>query len=135
GQAFSDKVVGDIAGGDYKDIMAGLEYVIGRYDFIDSESMGVTGRSYGGYMTNWVIAQTDMFDAAVAVSHISNLITQWAGGNNYLWIESDMELRPFENYELAWARSPMKYVQGATTPTLFINGRWDNGTTLSQATN
>jgi dipeptidyl aminopeptidase/acylaminoacyl peptidase len=135
GQDFSDEVVGDIAGGDYKDIMDGLEYAIGRYDFIDSESMGVTGGSYGGYMTNWVITQTDMFDAAVPVSSISNLITQWAGGNNYLWYESDMESKAFENYELAWARSPMKYVQGATTPTLFIHGRWDNGTTLTQATN
>lgn len=134
GQEFSDKVVGDIAGGDYRDIMAAVEYVVGRYKFVDKERMGVTGGSYGGYMTNWVITQTDRFDAAVSVSGISNLITQWSGGNNYLWFESDMEMRPFENYDLAWARSPLKYVQGATTPTLFVNGRWDNGTTLTQAT-
>jgi dipeptidyl aminopeptidase/acylaminoacyl peptidase len=135
GQAFSDEVVGDIAGGDYKDIMAGLEYAIGRYKFIDSESMGVTGGSYGGYLTNWAITQTDMFDAAVPVSSISNLITQWSGGNLYLWYESDMESKAFENYELAWSRSPMKYVQGATTPTMFIHGRWDNVTPYPEAIN
>jgi len=134
GQKFSDRVVGDLAGGDYKDIMHGLNYAIGRYEFIDEDRMGVTGGSYGGYMTNWVITQTDRFDAAVSVSSISNLITQWGAGNNFLWFESDMGIKPHENYEMAWDRSPLKYVQGATTPTLFINGRWDNGTALSQTT-
>ena len=134
GQKFSDRVVGDLAGGDYRDIMHGLNYAIGRYEFIDEERMGVTGGSYGGYLTNWVITQTDRFEAAVSVSSISNLITQWSGGNLYLWYESDMGVKPYENYELSWNRSPLKYVQGATTPTLFVHGRWDNVTPYPQAT-
>jgi len=52
GQAFSDGVVGDIGGGDCQDLMTGLDYAIGRYKFIDADRMGVTGVSYGGYMTN-----------------------------------------------------------------------------------
>jgi dipeptidyl aminopeptidase/acylaminoacyl peptidase len=46
-----------------------------------------------------------------------------------------MESKAFENYELAWSRSPMKYVQGATTPTMFIHGRWDNVTPYPEAIN
>jgi dipeptidyl aminopeptidase/acylaminoacyl peptidase len=133
GQAFSDKVVGDIGGGDYQDIMNGLDYAIGRFDFIDSERMGITGGSYGGYLTNWITTHTNRFKAAVPVSSISNLITQWSGGSNPLWYESDMKTMPFEDYERAWDVSPLKYVHGASTPTLFINGRWDFITTLNQA--
>lgn len=133
GQAFNDMVVGDIAGGDYQDIMTGVNYAIGRYDFIDSEHMGVTGTSYGGYMTNWINTQNNRFDAAVPVSGISNLITQWSDGANFLWYQSDMKVRPYENYDKAWDVSPMKFVQGASAPTLFINGRWDNVTSLKQA--
>lgn len=133
GQAFSDEVVGDIAGGDYKDLMTGLDYAIGRYKFIDPDRMGVTGVSYGGYMTNWIITHTNRFDAAVAVSSISNLISAWSEGSNPLWFESDMEKMPLEDYERAWDVSPLKYVHGATTPTLFVNGRWDFITSLNQA--
>jgi dipeptidyl aminopeptidase/acylaminoacyl peptidase len=133
GQAFSDGVVGDIGGGDYQDIMTGLDYAIGRYKFIDAENMGVTGVSYGGYLTNWITTHTNRFKAAVPVSGISNLITQWTEGANALWYESDMEVMPFENYDRAWDVSPMKYIHGASTPTLFINGRWDFITSLNQA--
>lgn len=133
GQAFSDGVVGDIGGGDYQDVMTGLDYAIGRYDFIDPENMGVTGVSYGGYLTNWITTHTNRFKAAVPVSGISNLIGQWSEGANPLWFESDMEVMPSENYERAWNVSPLKYIHGASTPTLFINGRWDFITSLNQA--
>lgn len=133
GQAFSDGVVGDVGGGDYRDVMTGLDYAIEQYDFLDPEYMGVTGTSYGGYLSNWIITQTDRFKAAVPVSSISNLISAWSEGSNSLWYESDMESMPLENYELAWDRSPLKYVENAKTPTLFINGRWDFITSLNQA--
>jgi dipeptidyl aminopeptidase/acylaminoacyl peptidase len=133
GQAFSDGVVGDIGGGDYQDVMTGLDYAIGRYDYIDSKYMGVTGVSYGGYLTNWITTHTNRFRAAVPISSISNLIGQWSEGSNPLWFESDMEVMPFENYELAWDVSPLKFIHGASTPTLFVNGRWDFITSLTQA--
>lgn len=134
GQAFSDKVVADLGGDDYRDIMFGLDYAIGRFKYIDSDRMGVGGVSYGGYMTNWIITHTNRFKAAVSVSGISDLITQWSGGNLFLWYESDMGgIKPYENYELAWDRSPLKYVVGATTPTLFVHGRWDNDVPMKQA--
>lgn len=67
------------------------------------------------------------------MSGISNLVSAWSEGANFLWFESDMEFMPFENYEKAWDVSPLKYVANAKTPTLFVNGRWDFITTLNQA--
>jgi dipeptidyl aminopeptidase/acylaminoacyl peptidase len=113
--------------------MQGLDHAISRFDFIDSDNLGVTGGSYGGYLTNWITTHTNRFKAAVPVSSISNLIGQWSEGSNPLWYESDMKAPPYENYEKAWDVSPLKYVRNAKTPTLFINGRWDFITSLNQA--
>jgi dipeptidyl aminopeptidase/acylaminoacyl peptidase len=133
GQAFSDLVVGDIGGGDYRDVMTGLDVAIERYGYIDAENLGVTGVSYGGYLTNWITTHSDRFNAAVPISGISNLVSAWSEGSNFLWFESDMEKMPFEDYEKAWDVSPLKYIRNASTPTLFINGRWDFITSLNQA--
>lgn len=133
GQAFSDAVVGDLAGGDFRDIMTGVDYALGRYDFIDPENMGLTGISYGGYLTNWIITQTHRFKAAVPISGLSNLISAWSEGCNSDWFETDMGFKPYEDYDRAWQVSPLKYIQGCATPTLFINGRWDFITTVNQA--
>lgn len=133
GQAFSDACVGDLGGGDYKDIMACVDYVVENYEFIDPERMGVTGGSYGGYMTNWIITRNNRFRAAVPVASISNLISQWGTDGNTLWFESDGGFMPFEDYEKAWAMSPLKYVANCKTPTLFIHGAWDFCVNLGQA--
>ena len=133
GQTFSDLCVGDLGGGDYRDLMSGVDYVLKRYDFIDPERLGVTGISYGGYMTNWVITHTRRFKAAVPISSISNLISMWGTGCNPDWFESDMGFMPMEDYDRAWSVSPLKYIKNCTTPTLFVTGAWDFVTTLYQA--
>jgi len=132
GQKFSDGCVGDLGGGDYQDIMACVDYVLKNHDFIDSKRLGVTGGSYGGYMTNWVITHTNRFKAAVSVASISNLISDWADANPD-WFESDGGFMPFENYEKAWSMSPLKYVTNCQTPTLFIHGAWDFCVNLGEA--
>lgn len=132
GQKFSDGCVGDLGGGDYKDIMACVDYVLQKYDFVDPKRMGVTGGSYGGYMTNWVITHTDRFKAAVSVASISNLISDWADANPD-WFESDGGFMPMDNYEKAWDMSPLKYVKNCKTPTLFIHGAWDFCVNLGEA--
>ncbi len=133
GQKFSDGCVGDLGGGDYKDLMCGVDYVLKKYDFIDPDRLGVTGGSYGGYMTNWIITHTNRFKAAVPVASISNLISQWGTDANTLWFESDGGGMPFENYEKAWDMSPLKYIKNCNTPTLFIHGAWDFCVNLGQA--
>jgi dipeptidyl aminopeptidase/acylaminoacyl peptidase len=132
GQKFSDGCVGDLGGGDYKDIMACVDYVLGKYKFIDPNRLGVTGGSYGGYMTNWVITQNNRFKAAVPSASISNLISDWADANPD-WFESDGGFMPMDNYDKAWSMSPLKYVKNCKTPTLFIHGAWDFCVNLAQA--
>jgi dipeptidyl aminopeptidase/acylaminoacyl peptidase len=132
-QKFSDLVVGDLGGGDYKDLMAGVDYVLERYKFLDGERMGVTGISYGGYMANWITTQNNRFKASVPISGLSNLISAWTQGSNPDWFETDMGFMPFEDYDKAWAVSPLKYIKNCKTPTLFINGRWDFITAVNQA--
>lgn len=133
GQKFSDGCVGDLGGGDYKDVMACLDFVLGKFKFVDPQKMGVTGGSYGGYLTNWIITQNNRFKAAVPVASISNLISDWGTDANTDWFESDGGFMPFENYEKAWAMSPLKYVKNCKTPTLFIHGAWDFCVNLGQA--
>jgi dipeptidyl aminopeptidase/acylaminoacyl peptidase len=133
GQKFSDGCVGDLGGGDYKDIMACVDHVLEEFDFVDPERLGVTGGSYGGYMTNWIITHTNRFKAAVPVASISNLISQWGTDANALWFESDGGFMPFEDYEKAWDMSPLKYIKNCKTPTLFIHGAWDFCVNLGQA--
>jgi len=133
GQKFSDGCVGDLGGADYKDVMACVDYVIDKYKFVDGERMGVTGGSYGGYMTNWIITQNNRFKAAIPVASISNLISMWGTDANTLWFESDGGFMPFENYDKIWAMSPLKYITNCKTPTLFIHGAWDFCVNLGQA--
>jgi dipeptidyl aminopeptidase/acylaminoacyl peptidase len=125
--------VGDIGGGDYRDLMAGVDYALKKYDFLDAGRMGVSGISYGGYMSQWISTQTDRFKASVPISGISNLISAWSEGANSDWFETDMGFMPMDDYDRAWAASPLKYIKNCKTPTLFINGRWDFITTLQQA--
>lgn len=133
GQEFSDLIVGDLCGGEYRDLMIGLDYVLEKYPFIDSNRLGVTGGSYGGYLANWIITQTDRYKAAVSVASISDILTQWATGGDDLWFESDGGFVPIDNFEKAWNMSPIKHIKNCRTPTLFVHGAWDFCTNLNQA--
>jgi dipeptidyl aminopeptidase/acylaminoacyl peptidase len=75
GQKFSDGTLGEWGGGDYKDLMVGVDEALRRQSWIHPERLGVTGGSYGGFMTNWIITQTPRFKAAVASASLSNLIS------------------------------------------------------------
>ncbi len=61
-QSFVDAVRGDYGGGDYQDIMDGVDYVLANYDWIDESRLGLTGGSYGGFMTNWAVGHTNRLD-------------------------------------------------------------------------
>lgn len=132
GQEFSDLIVGDLCGGEYRDLMVGLDYVLKTYPFIDPERLGLTGGSYGGYLTNWIITQTNRYKAAVPVASISDILSDWGTDSNPLWFESDGGFMPIDDHERAWEMSPMKYVKNCKTPTLFIHGAWDYCVNLNQ---
>ncbi len=125
GDEFAD-IRGDYGGQDYRDIMGFVDAALEQYGFIDGEKLGVTGGSYGGFMTNWIIGHTGRFKCAASQRSISN----WFSFGN----TSDIGERfardqtggtVWENSELAWAQSPLKYADRVTTPTLFLHSDED----------
>lgn len=114
---------GDI---DYDDLMRFVDTTIVKTNFIDKRRIGVTGGSYGGVMTNWIIGHTDRFRAAASQRSISSWISftmlsdigysfgyAYTGGN------------PWNNYENLWKQSPLAYANRVKTPTLFIHSEED----------
>jgi dipeptidyl aminopeptidase/acylaminoacyl peptidase len=117
---------------DYADLMAWTDYVE-ELAFIDPKQMGVTGGSYGGYMTVWIIGHTRRFKAAVAQRCVSNLTSMW-GSSDYNWaFELDlMKQPPYENLQRAWDFSPIKYIREVKTPTLVIHSEMDHRCPIEQ---
>jgi len=133
GQKFSDGTLNEWGGGDYKDLMAGVDEVLRKNSWIDQDRMGVTGGSYGGFMTNWIITQTPRFKAAVSVASVSNLISFYSTSLYQDLIHGEFGGFPWDNYDLLWQWSPLRYVRQAQTPTLFIHGEQDNDVHITQA--
>jgi dipeptidyl aminopeptidase/acylaminoacyl peptidase len=133
GQAFSKGTLLNWGGGDYQDLMLGLDFAINNYSWIDGEKLGVTGQSYGGYMTNWIITQTNRFKAAVVDGGISNLIS-FAGTSLYhSLMESEFNGSVYDNFPLLWQWSPLRNVKNVSTPALFLHGTKDNEVPVTQA--
>ena len=133
GQKFLDGTINNWGGGDYRDLMAGVDYALEHNEWIDEDRMGVTGGSYGGYMTNWVITQTDRFSAAVTYASLTNLISFYGTSLYHLLIENEFPGNIWDNYDLLWHWSPMSHVKNVTTPTLFIHGDVDHDVPITQA--
>ena len=135
GQAFTDGCVGNWGGGDYSDLMAGVDYMLKTHPDIDPDRLGVTGGSYGGFMTNWIITQTHRFKAAVAVASLSNLTSFYATSLYQDLVHAEFNGFPWsgDNFSRLWQWSPLAHVAGVTTPTLFIHGEQDNDVHITQA--
>ena len=133
GQRFSDGSANNWGGGDYRDLMTGLDYVLKTHPRLDGNRLGVTGGSYGGFMTNWVITQTQRFKAAVAVASLSNLISFYATSMYQDLVHAEFNGYPWDNFDTVWKWSPLAHVRSVTTPTLFIHGEQDNDVHITQA--
>ncbi|MBK8316226.1 MAG: S9 family peptidase [Acidobacteria bacterium] len=133
GQKFADGCINDWGGGDYRDLMRGVNEALGRFPFIDGDRMAVTGGSYGGYMTNWVITQSDRFKAAVASASLSNLISFYSTSLYQDLIHAEFNGYPWDNFDILWDRSPLKHVKNAKTPLLLLHGEQDNDVHMTQA--
>ncbi|MEC1262134.1 S9 family peptidase [Bacillus swezeyi] len=134
GQDFVNRVRGDYGGGDFDDVMAAVDHVLGRYDFIDQERLGITGGSYGGFMTNWAVGHTNRFKAAVTQRSISNWISFYGVSDiGYFFTEWQLGLDLFENPDKLWDRSPLKYADRVETPLLILHGERDDRCPVEQA--
>ncbi len=125
GEEHSKAIWNDWGGADYDDITAWVDYVSAK-PYIDRKRMGVTGGSYGGYMTNWIIGHTDRFSAAVTQRSVSNLISMYGSSDfNWAFQEEFGNVPPWEEMENYWRQSPIKYIGNAVTPTLVIHSEND----------
>jgi dipeptidyl aminopeptidase/acylaminoacyl peptidase len=119
---------------DYDDVMSGVDHVVANYP-VDPARVGVTGYSYGGYMTNWIITQTRRFAAAVAGAGISNWMSDYGTADIPRTKESEFYGTPWEEegLENLLASSPIVYAKGVTTPTLFVHGESDHRVPIEEA--
>ncbi|MBE3590814.1 MAG: S9 family peptidase [Firmicutes bacterium] len=135
GEAFTRGCVGDWGGQDYRDIMAGVDAALERFDWIDRNRLGVTGGSYGGYMTNWIVGHTDRFKAAVTQRSISNLYSMY-GTSDIGFHFNRRELGDAEMWdaeERIMERSPIRYARNVVTPLLIIHSDEDHRCPIEQA--
>lgn len=125
GNEFSD-IRGKYGTIDYDDLMNFTDLVLEKYPFIDSERIGVTGGSYGGFMTNWIIGHTNRFKAAASQRSISNWISKFGTTDiGYYFVDDQQAATPWSDVEKLWFHSPMKYADKVETPTLFIHSEED----------
>ncbi len=133
GQKFSDGTLREWGGGDYQDLMKGVDEALRTRPWIDPERMGVTGGSYGGFMTNWIVTQTTRFKAAVASASVSNLISFYATSLYQDLVHAEFGGFPWDDYDLLWRWSPVRYIKQVETPLLLIHGEQDNDVHITQA--
>lgn len=132
GQKFERGIVNEWGGKDYQDVMNGLDSALKRYPWIDAERMGVTGGSYGGYMTNWIVGHTNRFKAAVTLRSVVNFISDEGTRDGAYGHEPDFNGNLFQKFDLYWDRSPLKYAQNVRTPILILHSDNDYRVPLEQ---
>jgi dipeptidyl aminopeptidase/acylaminoacyl peptidase len=125
GEAHARSIYGAWGTTDYADLMAWTDFVAAK-PYIDTKRMGVTGGSYGGYMTLWIIGHTERFKAAAAQRVVSNFVSEW-GSSDYNWtFEYEvMAGPPFKDFQKWWDMSPIKYIGNAKTPTMITHSEND----------
>lgn len=131
GQKFVEMNRADWGGADFKDIMAGVDYLIAQ-GVADPQRLGIGGWSYGGYMSEWAITQTTRFKAAVSGAGLSNLASEFgteAGSSYDQWFFGV----PYENLDVFMKSSPIKYLKNAKTPTLILQGEADRTDPIGQS--
>jgi dipeptidyl aminopeptidase/acylaminoacyl peptidase len=133
GQEFARANLGDMGGGDLKDIVAGVDALV-RDGVVDDARVAITGGSYGGFMSSWAVTQTDRFAASIPLA----VVTDWTsfhyttniGQFDVLFLQGDPRdsAGPYPKW------SPVYHANACRTPTLIMHGEDDLCTPLPQAT-
>lgn len=134
GQQFAAGCLKDAGKGDYDDLMLAVDETLERFAVLNKQRLGVMGGSYGGLMTNWIIGQTNRFQAAVSQRSISNWLSFY--GNSDIgarYTEAMLGGNPWDNYELLWQRSPVAYANKVETPVLIMHGEQDMRCPIEQS--
>jgi dipeptidyl aminopeptidase/acylaminoacyl peptidase len=133
GQKFIEMNRGDWGGGDFQDVMAGVDDLIAR-GIADPVKLAIGGWSYGGYMSEWAITQTTRFKAAVSGAGLSNLISEYGTEQHPSYDEWFYGV-PYEPEKIAafLNSSPFVHLKNAKTPTLILQGEADTVDPVGQS--
>lgn len=132
GNAFAIANRRDLGGGDYRDIMAGVDLLI-EQELADPKRLGIMGGSYGGYMANWAIGHTDRFAAAISMFGIFNIVTDYSNSELSRWDPEYMGAYYWEDPEIYRQCSPSTYLENIKTPVLIMHGESDSNTFISNS--
>jgi dipeptidyl aminopeptidase/acylaminoacyl peptidase len=134
GEKFSTACVGDWGGKDYEDLMAGVDHAL-ALDWVDPKRLYVTGGSYGGFMTNWIIGHTDRFRAAATQRSISNNVSAFGVSDIgwHFWEYEMGDASPWSDPQKLVERSPLTYVPNVKTPLLILHAERDLRCPIEQA--
>ncbi len=131
GQKFRYANIKDWGGGDYNDLLTGVDRVV-QMGVADPERLGVMGWSYGGFMTSWTITQTHRFKAASVGAAVTNLMSFIGTADIPSFIPDYFGAQPWENLEVYRTHSAMFNAKGVKTPTLIQHGEADERVPISQ---
>ncbi|WP_029423175.1 alpha/beta hydrolase family protein [Alicyclobacillus macrosporangiidus] len=134
GQEFVNAVRHHYGEKDAADILNGLDAALEKFDFLDGDRVAVTGGSYGGFMTNWLVGHTDRFFAAVSQRSISNWISFYGVSDiGPRFTETEVGGDVLHDFDKLWKASPLAYADNVKTPLLLKHGENDLRCPIEQA--
>jgi len=133
GQEFVRAVVGHYGEDDYADLLAAVDHAENSA-WVDASRLGVTGGSYGGFMTNWIVGHTGRFRAAVTQRSISNWLSfHGVSDIGYFFVEQELGSNPLSDPDRLARLSPASYARDITTPLLILHSEQDMRCPMEQA--
>jgi len=132
GEQWRDAIHGKWGEADQDDIYAGMDVLIAR-GCVDQQRIAVTGGSYGGYMTTWLISHSDRFRCAVSARGVYNLLTEHSTSDAHELIEIEFSGYPWDLYEELWDHSPLAHAHKINTPLLILHSERDYRVPISEA--
>ena len=124
GEEFTQANRKDFGYGDLRDILAGVDGVLQHYP-VDPDRVGITGWSYGGFMTMFAVTQTKRFKAAVAGAGISNWQSYYGENSIDQWMTPYFGATVYDDPTVYARSSAINFIKNATTPTLLVVGDRD----------
>jgi dipeptidyl aminopeptidase/acylaminoacyl peptidase len=132
GQPFVRSIIGDLGGVDARDCLSGLDHLVQK-GIADPQRLGVTGGSYGGFITSWLVTQDSRFAAAVSLAPITNFVTEHLTSNIAHFVSLFLDDTYRNSSGLYFQRSPIMHAHKVKTPTLNICGALDRCTPPAEA--
>jgi dipeptidyl aminopeptidase/acylaminoacyl peptidase len=132
GEAFTQANVKDFGYGDLRDVLSGVDAVL-KGAPVEAARVGITGWSYGGYMTMWALTRSDRFKAAVAGAGLSDWLSYYGTNNIDTWMIPYFGASVYDDPKVYERSSPLTFIRNVHTPTLLLGGDRDAEVPITQS--